>query len=72
MEQKFRDRLLSLVAERFKLESIAQSASERGAQNIEELLKMLSDIGPEAAKRYPRMVWIDQIYKYLGDTRHGR
>lgn len=62
---------MSLVAERFKIESIAYQAHERGAQNLEEVLKMLSDIEGDARKRYPKYAWIDAIYKFLGDTRRG-
>lgn len=69
MESQLKDRMLSVVAERFKLTSIAQSLSEMGAKSIDQALKMMSDIAPQASKFYPKHAWLDGIYKYLGDRR---
>ena len=69
LEKEFKDKMMSLIAERFKLESIAQSAKEQGAQNIQDVLKLLSSIENQARRRYPRLVWLDSIYKYMGDMR---
>lgn len=69
LEAKFKDRTLSLIADRFKFESIAQHASERGMQNIQDVLKLLGEVEPKARERYPRHAFIDAIYKYLADRR---
>ena len=69
LEKTFKDKMFSLVAERFKIDSIAASAHERGARSIEEVLKMIADFEGEARERYPKYAWLDAIYKYLGDTR---
>lgn len=61
--------MLSLVSERFKLTSIAQQLSEMGSRNLEEALKTIASLAPEAQKRYPRYAWLDAVYKYLGDAR---
>lgn len=68
LEAQFKDRMLSLVSERFKLTSIAQQVSSMGAKNLEEALKVIFQVAPEAQKRYPKYAWLDSVYKYLGDS----
>ena len=69
LETKLKDKLLSVMADRFKIESIAESASLLGANSVAEVLKMLSDMEPEMRKIYPRYAWIDGLYKYMKDKR---
>lgn len=67
----FKDRILNLVAERFKLDAISQAASERGIDSFEGLVKLISDSAGPARQRFPRLHFLDAIWKYLGDP-NGR
>lgn len=65
LEAAFRDRMLDILGDRFKLEYIAERAQQGGATEAKDVLHFVSQIATHAQRQYPQHHFLDGIYKLL-------